>query len=229
MMKYYIAGFVVWLALALPAQAERLAVSNPGFNFRTYPSGGTNTHGFTTGAGTNAGFNPLGGGSDNAAVVSGWASVYLGGGPSSSAGAHQLNATYWLTNNYPGPGNAAGYATWGGLLIQTITNALQPNTAYRLQVDLLARDSGLPAQSNIVVKLQDGAGNDLPGTLTVVMPSSAGPGSATYTVMTSPAVSPGNLRIVLGNSNTNSYSQICFDSVRLDAGVPYANGAFLNQ
>ena len=36
MMKYYIAGFVVCIALVLPAQAERLAVSNPGFDFRTY-------------------------------------------------------------------------------------------------------------------------------------------------------------------------------------------------
>lgn len=223
MIKHYHIALVATLALASNAFAARLTVTNPGFDFTTYPSGGTNTQGYTQGARTNSAFVPVGGGSDNTAVVLGWHDEYLGGGPSDSAGVCYLSTAYWLTGNYSGIGNAVGYASYGGTLVQTITNGLQANTAYRLKVDLLARSSGLASQTNIIVQLQDAAKNDLGGTLTVVMPTANGPGSATYIVKTGTNVVQGDLRIVLGDSLQGTYSQICFDNVTLDAGQSYAN------
>lgn len=208
------------IAIAGLANATPINVVNPGFDYTT--ASGVNTPGWSSDSalvGDNSTPTPFTAwptGSDTTVTVAGWSST------NGNAGVEQLGASNWYAGNYPGDGNAVGSAngagggTLNGCLYQMLPGQLKPSTTYTLTATLYLRADGLfPGAGDIVVGLTAPAAQLTGGVTSIIMPTSSGPGTATYTVTTGSTVASNDLKIVLGNSTPSGYTQVAFDNVML--------------
>lgn len=211
------------IAIAGLANATPINVVNPGFDYTT--ASGVNTPGWSSDSalvGDNSTPTPFTAwptGSDATVTVAGWSST------NGNAGVEQLGASNWYAGNYPGEGNAvglangAGGAALNGYLYQMLPGQLKPNTTYTLAATLYSRVDWFPSASDIVIVLSASNVGLTGGVTSIVMPTSSGPGTATYTVTTGNTVPSNDLKIVLGNSTASGFTQVAFDNVTLSGST----------